>query len=242
MAELVVVIPTRGRPHTVAALCEAFAATCTADVEMVFAVNADDPTLPDYRAALRAATGGPRGASTPPHVDAVRATTMIGALNDAAAHAARTGPAAVGFMNDDHLPRTPGWDGVFLDVLADRPGMVYGDDLVMGEQIPTQWAMSTAVLRALPHMVPPGLWHLYADDYIRRLFLAAGAATYRGDVVMEHMTPLVGKRAEDDGYLRVNAPDWYEHDRAELERHWAEHGEAEVRAVREAVAQIAAAR
>lgn len=241
--ELTVVVPSRGRPDSAPELCGAFARTCTADTELIFAVDGDDPTLDGYHAALRGAASAARGRATPPYLvvvprrDGTR-PTMVAALNAVAGHVARRAeaPAAVGFMNDDHEPLTAGWDEIMLAALAARPGVVYGDDMVMGEAIPTAWVMSTVVLRALPHMVPEGLWHLYADDYVRDLARAAGCLAYLPHVKIRHNTPLVGRRPADEGYLRVNAGEVYDHDKAELARYRARRGEADVAAVRAALA------
>ena len=48
MPDLVVVVPTRGRPENAHALRRAFKDTCTADTALVFAVDADDPALSGY--------------------------------------------------------------------------------------------------------------------------------------------------------------------------------------------------
>ena len=49
MAELVAIVPSRGRPGTVRPLVEAFDETCTADTMLVFTVDASGPrTLLPY--------------------------------------------------------------------------------------------------------------------------------------------------------------------------------------------------
>ena len=64
MADLVVVVPSRGRPARARALVEAFEATCTADTELVFAVDEDDPHGAERR--IRAAPACSRSPSATP--------------------------------------------------------------------------------------------------------------------------------------------------------------------------------
>lgn len=233
MADLVVIVPSRGRPHTVAGMAEAFERTCTADTRLWFAVDDDDPTVEGYMAAA------PKGV----HVIASPNRSMVDALNSAARFLAGDDPArrrALGFMGDDHRPRTPGWDRAYLDALAATPGIVYGNDLIQGANLPTQCAMSTDVVRALGHMAPPVLTHLYVDNYWRDLGRAAGCLTYLPDVVIEHVHPVAGKAAVDDGYRRVNAPQMYQRDAAAYETYMREHGGRDVAAVRQALAGVTA--
>ena len=202
MADLVVVVPSRGRPEAAAELVEAFAETCTAATRLVFACDEDDPTLDEYV---------PEGRSFPP-VYAVKPHSMVSALNDVACKQLHT--YAIGFMGDDHRPRTKGWDERYLDALRDLgTGIVYGDDLLQREKLPTQCAMTSDIIRALGYMAPPTLTHMYCDDFWRDLGRQAGCLRYLPDVVVEHMHPIAGKAEWDDGHKRVNAPAVYERDR-----------------------------
>lgn len=229
MADLVVIVPSRGRPHTVAEMAEAFEQTCTADTELVFAIDADDPMRTVYLDAVN-------GVARVPYVLEAESRSMVEALNFAANYAAHDGAIAVGFLGDDHRPRTNGWDRAYLDALAARPGIVYGNDLIQGANLPTQCAMSTALVRALGHMAPPALRHLFVDNYWRDLGTAAGCLTYLPDVVIEHLHPVAGKAAVDDGYRRVNAPEMYHRDSEAYQAYMAEHGARDIAAVRQALA------
>ena len=122
-------------------------------------------------------------------------------------------PFAIGFMGDDHRPRTVGWDTAYLEALRELgSGIVYGNDLLQGERIPTQVAMTTDIVRELGFMAPPVLKHLYVDNFWRDLGTAAGCLRYLSNVVVEHMHPIAGKAPWDDGYARVNAPTMYSGD------------------------------
>lgn len=223
MDSLAVVVPSRGRPHTVAELAGAFRDTCTERTWLLFAVDEDDPCYLAYRDAV----GEASAAGLRVQLVAQPSGTMVSALNHAARHLlAAPGPAvpeAIGFMGDDHRPRTEGWDRAYLDALTSLPGIVYGNDLIQGANLPTECAISASVVRALGHMAPETLTHLYVDNYWLTLGRAAGCISYLPGVVVEHLHPVAGAVEWDDGYRRVNAPAMYARDRIAYEQYVAGH-------------------
>jgi hypothetical protein len=231
MTDLVVVVPSRGRPRRAGELVRAFEQTCTADTCLVFALDDDDPTRHDY-----------------PHLNEVHGLAYglsVGAsrnMNEALQGAVLTSMAdtfAVGFMGDDHRPRTRGWDEAYLVALRELgTGIVYGDDLLQGERLPTQCAMTADIVRTLGYMAPPSLMHMYLDNFWLSLGREADCIRYLPGVVVEHVHPLARKAAWDAGYARVNAQGVYDRDEAAL-RAYVDDGEfavdvAKVRALRAA--------
>jgi hypothetical protein len=197
MADLIVLVPSRGRPEAARELVQAFKDTCTANTLLCFVVDEDDPTRLEYMAITGPSVGI---ALTPSH-------NMVQALNFASVTLAKddSAPFAFGFMGDDHRPRTLGWDAKYLDTLRSMgTGIVYGDDLFQGEQLPTQAAMTTDIIQALGYMAPPDLVHMYVDNFWRDLGRAVGCLRYLPDVVVEHMHPVAGKADWDEGHARVN--------------------------------------
>lgn len=226
---LVVVVPSRGRPHSVARLAEAFDATTrNQDTRIWFAIDSDDPDLGEYRDAVTLAAD-PRIA-----VIAVIGGYMSAALNEAAIAAVYDPTVeAVGFMGDDHRPRTPGWDVAYLTALREMgAGVVYGDDGLQSEALPTQCAMSASIVRALGWMCPPSLRHLWIDNFWRDLGRAAGCLRYLPDVLVEHMHPYNDKAEMDAGYERVNSLEMIDSDRAAYERYATEFLARDVEKVR----------
>lgn len=226
MSDLVVIVPSRGRPQAAAELAQTFDATCSTDTELVFAVDRDDPTLPEYQGLL-----GMVGDSH----------SMVEALNRTALDVATRSPNrpfAIAFMGDDHRPRTVGWDRAYLDALTSLPGIVYGNDLIQGVKLPTQCAMSASVVRALGHMAPPVLTHLYVDNYWLEIGQASGCITYLPDVVVEHVHPVGGTAEWDAGYRRVNSRAMYGRDQAAYVAYMAEHRDRDVLALRTAQAGV----
>jgi hypothetical protein len=212
-ADLLMIVPSRGRPQNVAALWEAWQATSGDVAELLVAVDDDDPALPDYEQVCSehriSLTVGPR-------------LRMVPTLNKIAA---RWAPHyfAIGFLGDDHRPETPHWDRRYLEtLLALGTGIVYGNDLLAGERLPTQFALTSDIVQALGAIAPAPVRHMYLDNQVYDLGHAINRIRYLPDVIVEHLHPLAGKAAEDEGYREVNHPDAFEADRL-IYADWYEH-------------------
>lgn len=213
MADLTMIVPTRGRPDNLWQLWLAFRDTITADTRLVVVVDDDDPYLSAYEHRLDWAAGDPRLTLL------VGPRLRLGGTLNAAAPVYAGQSRAVGFMGDDHRPRTVGWDRRYLDVLGELgTGLVYGNDLIQGEALPTQVAMSSDIVLATGYMVPPGLVHLWIDNAWLALGRALGGIRYLPDVVVEHMHPIAGRAEWDEGYAEVNADALFEADKASFEQ------------------------
>jgi hypothetical protein len=206
-SDLTVFVPSRGRPRTILELSEAFSETCSADTALVVIVDDNDPQKGEYfalkpeNATILVAPPSRRG--------------MTAALNWGFRHLVKANELgfAVGFMGDDHRPRTHGWDAAYLSELRDlRAGFVYGNDLFQGANLPTQVAFTTNIGLALGWMAPPSLDHLFVDNAWLALGSAIGRIRYLPDVVVEHMHPLAGKSQMDRNYKAVNNPMVARHD------------------------------
>jgi hypothetical protein len=205
---LTVIVPSRGRPEAALQLINTVADTRQVhDTGVVLAVDHDDPMLDLYR---EVAGTRPDIAS----VEVVRGGWMVAALNEAALRVASDpGVTAIGFLGDDHRPRTPGWDASYLSALTELgAGIVYGNDLLQYDFVPTQCAMSANIVRALGWMAHPNLRHMYVDTLWRDMGNAAGKLRYLRDVVVEHLHYINGKAVEDEHYQRVNSREVYDVD------------------------------
>lgn len=203
MTDLVAIVPSRGRPEAARAVAAAFEKTCTADTELLFAIDMDDPERGGY------------GRSLAQRVRLVMddSTSMVDALNRAAV--IESSAFAVAFMGDDHRPRSTGWDRAYLDALHELgTGIVYGNDLLQGRNLPTQAAMTSDIVRALGYMSPPVLTHMYVDNFWLSLGNEAGCIRYLPNVIVEHLHPMAGKSEWDANYDRVNSSGMYERDEA----------------------------
>lgn len=204
---MIVIVPTRGRPEAVTRLIEAWYAT-RATAHLRFIVNETDERLVDYLEILsdpklpRAFFSWLRAPSD----------TMVSALNWGAVRATTrcNWDGIVGFMGDDHLPRTPNWDLLIEEAFRTTgPAVVYANDLLQGENLPTQVFLPTEFVRRLGRIAPPTLKHLYVDNYWREVGVQSGCLRYMSHIVIEHMHPVAGKAEWDDNYRRVNAGELY---------------------------------
>ncbi|ANZ35222.1 hypothetical protein BBK82_03190 [Lentzea guizhouensis] len=218
MADLLMIVPTRGRPHNIAALLEAWSETTVGDTELLIALDDDDPALSEYL-TIKPEMEWPPAPVHPPRWISQSRLRLAGTLNALAVAEAQGGRhKAIGFMGDDHRPRTRGWDAAFSTALADLgTGVVYGNDLIQGAALPTAVAMTADVIAALGYMVPPGLVHLYLDNAWLSIGEGIGRIRYLPEVVIEHMHPLAGKAPQDDGYREVNSEQQYLADRKSYE-------------------------
>lgn len=214
MKDLLTIVPTRGRPTSVPRLAQAWRDTgAHVHADLLLALDLDDPELHHYLAAVDAEgaawlTAEVYGPWQP----------MVTKLNTAANAHATTYPN-LGFAGDDHVPRTPGWAQLYTAELARLGvGIVYGDDGIWNGRLSTEWAMSSAIVLRLGRMVPARVQHLYCDNAVMELGLAAGCVTYLGNVFIEHMHPTAGKAPTDPGYAAVNSAERYRDDHANIVR------------------------
>lgn len=238
MADLTVIVPSRGRPEAARTLAQAFASTCTADTRLIFAVDDDDPTLPEYSDVPRSWYDVHRPSINLCIVD--NPSTMVHALNAVAHYEVEVfgqPPYAVGFMGDDHCPRTVGWDARYLDALRDLgTGIVYGNDLFQQHRLPTQVAMTSDIVRAVGYMAPPALRHLFVDNTWLRWGKSLDRIRYLPDVIVEHRHPVAGKAQWDEGYLRVNSGEVARHDEAAFNTYCREQLDDDLAKIRAAAA------
>lgn len=232
---LTIIVPTRGRPQSALELVDAVLETRQIETtNVILAVDKTDPTMTEYKAIEKVHLPG-SGA----RVEPVTGGWMVAALNEAATRVVATDPrvTAVAFLGDDHRPRTPGWDAAYLSALnAMGAGIVYGDDLLQHEFVPTQCAMSADIIRRLGWMAHPGLKHMYVDTLWRDMADVAGKRAYLPDVVVEHLHYINGKSVEDEHYKRVNDRSVYEADERVFR---ALHSSGQIRRAGALIAQLA---
>ena len=208
MKRILYVVPTRGRPDHAVALAAAWRET-TDDAELVFALDQDDLTLADYvRVADRISPAWMRSSDTHSMVESLNRAAMI--------YAERY--EYIGFMGDDHRPRTPHWDSIIYDRMRlDSLILAYGNDLVQGPNLPTAVLMRSDAILTLGQMAPQSLTHLYVDNYWLRLGRDSGRMAYVPEVVIQHEHPITGKVPWTEGHKRVNEGSMYERDRRAFE-------------------------
>ena len=201
-SDLVVLIPTRGRPDNAVALEQAFVDTNTKAARF-YIVDFNDETRSQYSWKLPVESvimihNETGGMAYPLNYIARQ---FIGEFDNFA------------FMGDDHRPRTANWDEKFVEELYTGSDIVYGNDLFQGSALPTAVAMSGEIVEALRGMVPDTQRHLYLDNFWLKLGQDLGSIKYLPDVIIEHCHAFNGKAPMDDNYARVNAPEVYSADK-----------------------------
>lgn len=195
MPGLLTLVPTRNRVENARGLLHTWYDTVTEeDSGLLFIVGTEDPRLEEYQSRLPAN-----------HLVTFPERGLVKALNYVAPTFTREYDA-IGFMGDDHRPRTVGWDSHYLRNLRELGGgYVYGNDLLMGERIPTQVAISSTIIELLGYFGPPAFTHLSVDVSWKTMGEGLGRIRYLPDVIIEHMHPAAGKAEVDAGYKHVNS-------------------------------------
>jgi hypothetical protein len=195
----IVIVPTRGRPDKAERLYHAI--ITTADVDVIFCVDADDPKLFEYQ----------HNHHMPLRVGERK--RLVGTLNEVAADYADSYDI-IGFLGDDTLPHTYRWDVAITNEYK-RNMIAYANDGHQRDGLPTGVFMDSRIVKTLGYMVPSSFIHLFADNYWKALGEALGTLTYLGDVDIEHLHPYAGKAEHDKTYEEANAgPVWDNDERA----------------------------
>ena len=210
--KMCVVVPSRGRPENAERLAQAFKDT-GAEADLYIVIDNDDPKWNEYAKSENykklPADNKTGGCAKSLNTGAVLLLDITKyPLYDYFV-----------FMGDDHIPRTPGWDKAFIQALGTNTGIVYGDDLLQGANLPTAYGMTRDLVNELRGMTFPGCVHLFFDNFVKQLGLDLEYLKYLPDVIIEHMHPVAGKAEMDEGYERVNQPKWYEKDLLTLQRY-----------------------
>ena len=219
--KMCVVVPSRGRPENADRLAKAFIDTNT-EADLYFVVDNDDPRWDDYTRhdnyKVLPADNKTGGCAASLNTGAVMLLDITKfPLYDYFV-----------FMGDDHIPRTQNWDKAFIQALGHNTGIVYGDDLLQGANLPTAFMMNRELVNELRGMTFPGCIHLFFDNFVKQLGLDLECIKYLPDVIIEHLHPVAGKAEMDEGYARVNQPKWYEQDLLTLQRYLASAEYAEL--------------
>lgn len=203
MTEMALIVPSRGRPSNIQRLYNALRDT-ESDVDLYVGVDMDDPTLNEYLKIQ---------VETDITVVVSQERKRFGpTLNSISGYIAGEYPF-LAWCGDDHLPKTHKWDERYRQELRKMDaGIVYGNDLVQGVNIPTQMGFTSNIVNALGYAVPEGFIHLFIDNYFLELGKAIGGVSYLEDVIVQHLHPCVGNAEQDQTYREANSPEHWSND------------------------------
>lgn len=221
MPDLMMIVPSRGRPDRLHDLLVRWVETTTGHADMLVVVDDDDPALSGYVDLGLTPVDKPGGAG--PCLAVGTRLGLAGSLNRWGVALADKYPM-LGFLGDDHAPRSIGWDALFCAELRRMgTGMVYGNDLFQGGNLPTQIAMTSDIIRTLGCMTPGTMRHLYIDNAWLDLGRGVGRMTYLADAWIEHLHPAAGKAQYDESYAETNSDERYRLDQAAYDE-WKTNG------------------
>lgn len=188
MKDLMIVVPSRGRPKNIARLDEAIHETVVTDHTLIVCLDDDDePKYPVLNGVSYMM--GPR-------------RTFPDWLNKACAEYAHE-YQYVALFGDDVVPTTPGWDLTLIDALGGF-GVAYGDDGIQHEALPTHPVIPTSWFCALGWIALPGQHHLYLDNVWKALGEGTGSLKYMREVKLPHLHRNLGLAPDDETYRRAN--------------------------------------
>lgn len=206
-----IICPSRGRPENLMRLWN----TCDhARVRIHTYIDDDDPKRDEYRLVTPAIYG------IMMYGERIR---LVPAYNKLAQRVVQVYPdcSIIAFFGDDHVPRTPDWE-TRIEQAMEPMGVVYCNDLIMGEALPTAAFLDAEIVRRLGYLAPPGLIHMYGDNFWRLIGETTGKLRYLEDVVIEHMHPL-RTGSWDETTAQANAPDVWANDTPVWETYLAEY-------------------
>jgi hypothetical protein len=189
--DLLVIVPSRGRPQGVARLLDSVHETSRLATHVHVAVDSDDGKLPQYEAVMAKAGGEHDVLETGPRKG------LCAWTNEVAVRRAGEYPFLAS-LGDDMVPRTPGWDAALVRAITDMGGTGFSHPWTgTREDIPEAVVMSGGIVAALGWMCLPGVAHWYLDDAWRDLGRGAGCIRHCRAVAVGHLRAEMGLAPKD---------------------------------------------
>ncbi len=182
-----VLVPTRGRPASVARLVDSCDRNAAGPVEFVFYIDDDDVATEAAVAGIFAARGGLVQPLLGPRIVLSRMWNECAGVAQA---------DVMMHCGDDIVFRTPRWDDLVLeafDRFDDRIVFVHGNDLLQRGNLGTHGFLHRRWVEAVGYFVPPYFASDYNDTWLTEVADMIGRRVYLPELVTEHMHPLAGK-------------------------------------------------
>ena len=113
----------------------------------------------------------------------------------------------IGWLGDDQVPMTKGWDQKYIEALngcnivtCNDDWAIKGDDQHKYERMAGAWVFSGPLLRAIGYMFPNGMHQTCMDDAYEAIDMVEPISTKLRDVTIKHLHPQNGLRAADETY------------------------------------------
>lgn len=184
---MLVLVPSRERPHNVERLAAAASHTMSGAGELLFIFDDDDPRLDDSISA--ASMHGFR-------YEVQERLITVPKINRAASR--HLDERIIMFVGDDHVPLTMDWDKSITGAIDDLGGTGYAYPWALGRaDVPEVCAISSNIVRALGWFGLPAISHYYVDNVWADIGNGARCITFLSDVILEHMHFARGRGPRD---------------------------------------------
>jgi hypothetical protein len=196
MRDLLLAVPSRGRPGNITRLIEAMAHTCEGETDLVVGLDEDDPALAQYP--------GPFDTDVS-YVVKPGLHKVTAWMNELIVPEAGNYRFA-GSVGDDNVPHTPGWDVRVMEALEKTP-LAFANDQYPSRQPGTLCChvfMRSEVVQTLGYFGPPSIAHMYVDVAWMAWGTACGI-TYLHDVLIPHLHYTSGGAPHDETYANSYA-------------------------------------
>jgi hypothetical protein len=225
---ITVICPSRGRPGNASRLIDSFGNTKhRPDTKLMIAIDGTDPGIKGYSEVIY---NSAFNSSVYLMIVSDERMRMVKTLNQVASWGAdQSDVTMLGFVGDDHLFETDGWDTKVIEAMVPN-GIVYGDDGHQHSNLPTAVFMDAGIVRKLGWMAPPQFTHLWIDNVWKALGEKLGTLQYLPEMKITHLHPHAGKAEWDATYAEANDPEVETLDRYRF-HNWVGNGGLEIAAM-----------
>jgi|SRR5215469_2895459 len=138
----------------------------------------------------------------------------------------------IGYLGDDCVPETVGWDKMLVARLLGWNFVSCNDAWQAPKRIGNCAVFSGDLIRAVGYFWPPALQHLYIDDLWETLGRDTGCWQQRMDVLVRHVHVLKGEAPEDETHRSAYSQERWREDGAAYKAWREEKRDAALEAVR----------
>ena len=193
LADLAVLVPSRGRPENLARLINAIHETSRGRTHVIAGVDEDDHRLKDYIALRKEVLH---------EGDAIITSAHRRNLVQWTNHLAKILAGDYNYyasLGDDMIPRTKGWDTKLWGAIEEDfngTGISYPWD-GLRDDIPEAYVLSCDIPEMFGWVMLPTLNHWYNDNVIADLGHGASCIRHLRGVIMDHWNVATGKGVVD---------------------------------------------
>ncbi len=108
-----------------------------------------------------------------------------------------------GFLADDVIPETPGWDRLLVEA-AGKDGLAFGDDGINGDTHATHFVLGGDLVRSVGWLALPGLDRLYIDTVWNDIAVERDVRRYLPEVKLTHLHFSNRRAMRDKTYKKHN--------------------------------------